>query len=128
MVELCARLTRAGSLTGRFISSDIYRHHAVPERVPAPPGPARPTRRPPQCHRLQAGGARPLKSKIAALNVSLRSPCSCGSRPRMAAKKVRGGNSAEPICTHLHQARRRARLHPNVFALLWLDPLSTEAL
>ena len=37
VVELCARLTRAGSLTGRFISSDIYRHHAVPGRVPAPP-------------------------------------------------------------------------------------------
>ena len=42
VVELCARLTREGSLTGRFISGDIYRHHAVPAREPATP-PSKPT-------------------------------------------------------------------------------------
>lgn len=42
VVELCARLTREGSLTGRFIGGDIYRHHAVPAREPETP-PSRPT-------------------------------------------------------------------------------------
>ena len=42
VVELCARLTRQGSLTGRFIGGDIYRHHAVPAREPATP-PSKPT-------------------------------------------------------------------------------------
>ena len=42
VVELCARLTREGSLTGRFIAGDIYRHYAVPAREPATP-PSRPT-------------------------------------------------------------------------------------
>ena len=37
VVEVCARLTREGSLTGRFIGGDIYRHHAVPAREPATP-------------------------------------------------------------------------------------------
>ena len=42
VVEVCARLTREGSLTGEFIDSDIYRHHAVPAREPATP-PSKPT-------------------------------------------------------------------------------------
>lgn len=37
VVELCARLTRQGSLTGRFVGGDIYRHYAVPAREPAKP-------------------------------------------------------------------------------------------
>ena len=42
VVELCARLTREGSLTGRFVDGDIYRHYAVPAREPANP-PSKPT-------------------------------------------------------------------------------------
>ncbi len=42
VVELCARLTRQGSLTGRFIGGHIYRHYAVPAREPARP-PSKPT-------------------------------------------------------------------------------------
>ncbi len=42
VVEVCARLTREGSLTGRFVSGDIYRLHAVPAREPTTP-PSRPT-------------------------------------------------------------------------------------
>ena len=42
VVEVCARLTREGSLTGRFFSGRIYRLHAVPAREPATP-PTRPT-------------------------------------------------------------------------------------
>ena len=40
MVEVCARLTREGSLVGQFIAGEIYRLHAVPAREPdAPPSP-----------------------------------------------------------------------------------------
>lgn len=42
VVELCVQLTRQGSLTGRFVGSDIYRHYAVPAREPASP-PSKPT-------------------------------------------------------------------------------------
>ena len=41
VVELCAQLTRQGSLTGRFIGSNIYRHYVVPARKPTNP-PSRP--------------------------------------------------------------------------------------
>ena len=41
VVEVCARLTREGSLVGRFIAGEIYRLHAVPAREPDTP-PARP--------------------------------------------------------------------------------------
>ena len=41
VVELCARLTRQGSLTGRFVG-DIYRHYAVSARQPETP-PSKPT-------------------------------------------------------------------------------------
>ena len=34
IVEICARLTREGSLTGRFVAGDIYRLHALPLRTP----------------------------------------------------------------------------------------------
>ena len=34
VVELCARPSGAGSLTGRFDSGDIYRHHVLPARAP----------------------------------------------------------------------------------------------
>ena len=34
LVEVCARLTREGSLTGRFVTGNIYRHHALPARTP----------------------------------------------------------------------------------------------
>ena len=37
IAEVCARLTREGSLTGRFVAGDIYRHHAVPVRDPSNP-------------------------------------------------------------------------------------------
>ena len=41
VAEVCVRLTREGSLTGRFVAGDIYRLHALPtrntERNPAPP-------------------------------------------------------------------------------------------
>ena len=42
IAEVCARLQREGSLTGRFVAGDIYSSHAVPARDPnAPPfGPA----------------------------------------------------------------------------------------
>ena len=32
IVEICARLTREGSLTGRLVAGDIYRLHALPAR------------------------------------------------------------------------------------------------
>ena len=32
IAELCARLTREGSITGRFVAGDIYRVHALPAR------------------------------------------------------------------------------------------------
>ena len=43
VVELCARPGGAGSLTGRFVAGDIYRHHVLPVREPekAFPAPAR---------------------------------------------------------------------------------------
>ena len=41
VVEVCARLTREGSLVGRFIGGEIYRLHAVPLREPGTP-PSRP--------------------------------------------------------------------------------------
>ena len=41
IAEVCARLTREGSLTGRFVAGDIYRLHALPAResdtIPAKP-------------------------------------------------------------------------------------------
>ena len=37
IAEACARLTREGSLTGRFVAGDIYRFHAVPVRDPGNP-------------------------------------------------------------------------------------------
>ena len=37
IAEACVRLTREGSLTGRFIAGDIYRLHAVPVRDPGNP-------------------------------------------------------------------------------------------
>ena len=37
IAEACARLTREGSLTGRFVAGDIYRLHAVPVRDPGNP-------------------------------------------------------------------------------------------
>ena len=37
IAEVCARLTREGSLTGRFVAGDIYRLHAVPVRDPGNP-------------------------------------------------------------------------------------------
>ena len=45
VAELCARLTRAGSLTGRFVAGDVYRLHVLPAREPgrAPPAPIHPT-------------------------------------------------------------------------------------
>ena len=42
IAEACARLTREGSLTGRFVAGDIYRLHAVPVRDPSNP-PSAPT-------------------------------------------------------------------------------------
>lgn len=43
VVELCARPHGAGSLTGRFVAGDIYRHHVLPVREPekAFPAPAK---------------------------------------------------------------------------------------
>ena len=41
IAEVCAQLTREGSLTGRFLAGDIYRLHAVPARDPSQP-PAEP--------------------------------------------------------------------------------------
>ena len=41
VAEVCARLTREGSITGRFVAGDIYRLHALPARetgtIPAKP-------------------------------------------------------------------------------------------
>ena len=37
IAEACARLTREGSLTGRFVAGDIYRLYAVPVRDPNNP-------------------------------------------------------------------------------------------
>ena len=34
IAEVCARLTREGSLTGRFVAGDVYRLHALPAREP----------------------------------------------------------------------------------------------
>ena len=41
IAEVCARLTREGSLTGKFVAGDIYRLHALPARKPGQT-PARP--------------------------------------------------------------------------------------
>ena len=41
VAEVCAQLTREGSLTGRFVAGDIYRLHAAPARDPSQP-PAEP--------------------------------------------------------------------------------------
>lgn len=45
VAEICARLTRVGSLTGRFVAGDVYRHHVLPAREPALglPAPVHPT-------------------------------------------------------------------------------------
>ena len=37
IVEVCGRLTREGSITGRFVTGDLYRHHALPVRDPEQP-------------------------------------------------------------------------------------------
>ena len=37
IAEVCARLTREGSLTGRFVAGDIYHLHALPARDPSTP-------------------------------------------------------------------------------------------
>ena len=34
IAEICARLTREGSLTGKFIAGDVYRLHTLPARDP----------------------------------------------------------------------------------------------
>ena len=34
IVEVCARLTREGSITGRFVAGDLYRLHVLPGRAP----------------------------------------------------------------------------------------------
>ena len=41
VAEVCARLSREGSITGRFVAGDIYRLHATPARDPGQP-PAEP--------------------------------------------------------------------------------------
>ena len=41
VAEVCVRLQREGSLTGRFVAGDIYSSHAVPARDPSTP-PSRP--------------------------------------------------------------------------------------
>ena len=41
IAEVCVRLQREGSLTGRFVAGDLYRSHAVPARDPSTP-PSRP--------------------------------------------------------------------------------------
>lgn len=41
VAEVCMRLQREGSLTGRFVAGDIYSSHAVPVRDPSTP-PSRP--------------------------------------------------------------------------------------
>ena len=43
IVEVCARLTRQGSLTGRFVAGDIYRLYALPLRDTQNGPPAAPT-------------------------------------------------------------------------------------
>ena len=40
VVELCARLTRAGALAGRIVAGDLYRLHVLPVREPAKALPA----------------------------------------------------------------------------------------
>ncbi len=52
VVEVCARLTVAGSLTGRFVTGDVYRLHVLPLRDPATPVAA------PVHARLRTGTAR----------------------------------------------------------------------
>ena len=37
VTEVCARLTREGSITGRLVTGDIYRLHATPVRDPTKP-------------------------------------------------------------------------------------------
>ena len=37
IAEVCVRLAREGSLTGRFVAGDVYRLHAVPARDPSNP-------------------------------------------------------------------------------------------
>ena len=46
VAEVCARLTREGSITGRFVAGDLYRLHALPARDPEEP-PAAPVHTPP---------------------------------------------------------------------------------
>ena len=53
IVEVCGRLTREGSITGRFVSGDLYRHHALPVRDPEQP-PAAPA------HAEGAGDGEPV--------------------------------------------------------------------
>ena len=43
VAEVCARLIREGSLTGRFVAGDLYSLHALPAREPGQ-APARPVR------------------------------------------------------------------------------------
>ena len=37
IAEVCARLVREGSITGRFVAGDFYHHHALPARDPEQP-------------------------------------------------------------------------------------------
>ena len=37
IAEVCARLVREGSITGRFVAGDLYHHHALPARDPEQP-------------------------------------------------------------------------------------------
>ena len=37
IAEVCGRLTREGSITGRFVTGDLYRHHVLPARDPESP-------------------------------------------------------------------------------------------
>ena len=46
VAEVCARLTREGSITGRFVAGDLYRLHALPARDREDP-PAAPVYAPP---------------------------------------------------------------------------------
>ena len=63
IAEVCARLTREGSLTGRFVAGDIHRAHALPARDPSEP-PAAPAR--PVAQSTAGSGAAPRRRPAAA--------------------------------------------------------------
>lgn len=58
IVEVCGRLTREGSITGRLVIGDLYRHHALPVRDPEQP-PAAPV------HAEGAGDGEPVAIRSA---------------------------------------------------------------